>query len=281
MSETEKELLIKWEHWLDSMDLECQANPINAKLSNYGLIIPGYNGVQLDKEKSFQNMKFKKLWVRKDLIWKEVRPNISIADLPVAPINCGNPQKASIAFMINVAWGNEYLVKLIRIFKEKNIRATFFLLGAWLNRYPDLGRLVKKTGHEIGNHAYSHSDMRGLNEKNILWEIKSTNQLIQKELDFNPHLFTPPSQEFNKIVIDVAAKEGMYTILSTIAIEDWNSPSDEEVLNKIKKRVQRGSLILLHPTASTLSVLPSIFKFFEEKKYSIGTVSQVISSQRI
>ena len=88
------------------------------------------------------------------------------------PIYEGRKDKKAIAFTCNVAWGNEYIPLLLEVFKDKNIKATFFIEGRWAENYPELLRLIYDKGHEIGNHGYSHAHHANLSYEENQNEIK-------------------------------------------------------------------------------------------------------------
>ena len=81
-------------------------------------------------------------------------------DLDPQPIYRGNPEKPMVALLINVAWGNEYIPKILKTLNDHEAKATFFLDGSWGKKNPDLALMIYEEGHEIGNHAYSHPDLK-------------------------------------------------------------------------------------------------------------------------
>ncbi len=207
--------------------------------------------------------------------WKESQ--LALEDSLPSPIYCGDPNKKMISFMINVAWGNEYLVELMKDLKENKVKATFFLDGTWIYKYPVLGKMIIDDGHDIGNHGFSHPDMRGMTMEGIRWQLKKTNETIENELGVKPKLFTPPSGEFDERVVYLAAQEEMITVLSTIDTLDWQKPDPKDIIEKIKLNLRNGAIILSHPTESSLLALPAIIKIAREKNYTISTVTDLLS----
>ena len=67
-----------------------------------------------------------------------------------------------VSFMINVAWGNEYLPSMLETLRKENVHATFFLDGSWLKKNVEIAKKIQSEGHELSNHAYSHKDMRSI-----------------------------------------------------------------------------------------------------------------------
>ncbi|RFT67679.1 hypothetical protein D0U04_07045 [Bacillus clarus] len=193
------------------------------------------------------------------------------------PTFCGNPNIRMVSFMVNVAWGNQYLFELLKIMQRYNCNVTFFLEGLWAHMYPYLAKEIRDAGHEIGNHAYSHADMRGLTEEYIIWEVRHTNAVIFKELGIKPSLFTPPYATYNERIVKIVAQEGMNTVLSSIDTQDWNTNDPDKIINKVNSDLKNGSIILIHPTEVIINALPTIIRNIEEHSVRIGKISDIIS----
>lgn len=275
---------IYWNDWLElikTLKKKKEVIPVDAQFDSSWLIIPGYNGIKINIIKSLMNLERLGKWDETQIVYEEVEPYVTISNFNPAPIYYGNPNKPIVSFMVNVAWGNEYLIDLLRILKENEVKATFFLDGTWTYKYPLLAKKIKEDGHEIGNHAYSHPDMREITLENIKWELRQTNEIIQKELGLKPRLFTPPSGEFDERVVYWAAQEDMNTVLSTIDTQDWKKPNPKDIEEKIKINLRSGAIILMHPTESSLLALSGMLKIIRERGYKLGTVSQLLSTKRV
>ena len=103
-----------------------------------------------------------------------------------------------VAFLINVAWGNEYIPEILKVLNEQQIKATFFFDGSWVKKNPDLAKMIKEAGHEIGNHAYSHPDLKQRSVAQTTEELKKTNDVIEGNPWYNTKWFAPPSGSFNR-----------------------------------------------------------------------------------
>lgn len=195
-----------------------------------------------------------------------------------SPIYCGDSSQKMASIMINVAWGNEYLLELLKILHKNDVKSTFFLDGSWTHKYPLLAKNILSDGHEVGSHAYSHPDMRGLTLERIKWQLQKTNEIIQTTLEVKPQFFTPPSGEFDERVVDLAAKEGMLTVLSTIDTLDWQNPEVKDLVAKIQSNLKNGSIILIHPTKSSVAALPEMIKVIKENNYTLGTLTDLLAA---
>jgi len=274
---TESELYKKIVAYRDQNIIE----PIDAKIDRVWKAIPGYNGLEVDIETSYKNMKSNKEFDKSKIVSRETSPKIHLNDLEPSPIYKGNPKKPMIALLINVAWGNEYIPGILQTLKTSKVKATFFFDGSWVKNNPDLAKLINLEGHEIGNHAYSHPNLQQSSRTETMNELQKTNEIIEATLGIKPIWFAPPSGSFNQETILVANELGMKTILWTIDTVDWKKPATSEMVNRIVSGVANGSMVLMHPTKPVFEGLETMIAEIKGKGYQLGTVSELMSEKRI
>lgn len=259
---------------------EYNEKPVDAVIDRVWKKTPGYNGIEIDVNQSYKKMKAKGTYNEKLLVMKETAPAVHLKDLPPSPIYRANPNKPSVSFIINVAWGNEYIASMLDTLKKHHVKATFALEGRWVKKYPDLARAIAKEGHELGNHSYTHPDMQRLSMQAAVKEIVDTNKVIEEVTGTKPALFGPPSGSFNETTVKAAASAGMETILWTVDTVDWRKPTPEALVNRVMTKVHNGALVLMHPTDSTAKSLETLITSIE-KTYVIVPVGEAISEDRI
>lgn len=255
--------------------------PIDATVDRVWKAIPGYNGLAVDIEASYQKMRTGYGFDVDHLVYKEVSPQVHLSDLPPSPIYKGNPEKPMVALLINVAWGNEFIPQILKTLNKCQVKATFFFDGSWVKKNPDLAMMISKENHEIGNHAYSHPDLNHLSQNETMNELKMTNDVIEAKLGIKPKWFAPPSGSFNQETVNVAHQLDMKTILWTVDTVDWKKPSTSEMVRRVVTQVGSGSMILMHPTKPVAEGLETMIVDIEKKGYRLGTVSEIISEDRI
>lgn len=255
--------------------------PIDAVVDRVWKAIPGYNGLIVDIDASYKKMQEVGRFEQAKLVFKQVPPAVHLNDLPPEPIYKGNPEKPMVTFLVNVAWGNEYLPKMLKVLNEHHIKTTFFLDGSWTKNHPTLAKMILEEGHEIGNHAYSHPNMKQLTTARIHEEIEKTNAVIFATLEVTPKWFAPPSGSFRQEVVDIAASLNMKTILWSVDTVDWKKPKAEEMVTRVLNKVHPGAMILMHPTEPTANGLSSLIEGIQAKGYHIGTVSQLMDESRV
>lgn len=257
-----------------------EKKPIDAKLDPVWKAIPGLNGVTVDIDASYKNMKKEKKFNEQRLVFKQVKPKITLNDLPPAPIYKGNPEKEMVSFIINVAWGNEFLPDILSTLKKHHVKASFFLEGRWVQKNPDLAKMIAEAGHELGNHSYTHPDMSKISSSKIHEEIVKTNDVIEATTGKQVTLLAPPSGYFNNEVVKIAAQQKLKTVIWSVDTIDWQKPSPDTLLKRVTGKIHNGALILMHPTEVTTNSLEHLIIEIKNKGYKIDSVSDMLSEER-
>ncbi|SFA37953.1 probable sporulation protein, polysaccharide deacetylase family [Anoxybacillus pushchinoensis] len=253
----------------------------NAKVDRVWKAIPGYNGLEVDVEASYEQMKRSGIFSEQQLVYKQVRPTIHLSDLPPSPIYRGHPDKPMVSFLINVAWGSEHIPNMLHTLEKHNVRATFFLEGRWVKENPQLAKMIVDAGHEIGNHSYNHPDLKTMSKQAIREQIVKANDAIEAVTGIRPRLFAPPSGSYRDDVVHIAHELGMYTILWTVDTIDWQKPSPSVIVERVTSKVHNGAMILMHPTVSTVKALEPLIQSLQKQEYEMGDVSTLLSEERI
>lgn len=257
------------------------SEPIDAKIDRVWKAIPGYNGKKVDVEASYKVMIKDGIFDVSKIIYIEIPPKVHLDDLGPEPIYRGNFEKPMAAPLINVAWGNEYIPKILDTLNKHQLKVTFFFDGSWVKKNQDVAKLIKEEGHEIGNHAYSHPDLSSYSIEQTKEEILKTNAIIEETVGVKPIWFAPPSGSFNKNTIQVAQQLNMKTILWTVDTIDWKNPETNSMVKRVTDSVGNGSMILMHPTKPTAEGLDTMITRTKEKGYKLGTVSELMNEKRI
>lgn len=255
--------------------------PSDAKLDRVWKAIPGYNGIKVDINASYKNMERKGVFDEKKLVFTQTKPKIHLQDLPPSPIYKGHPDKPMVSFIINVAWGNEYLSDMLATLKKHHITTSFFLEGNWVKKNPDLAKMIVSAGHEVGNHSYSHPDMKVLSAAQSREKITRTNEVIEAATGAKCVWFAPPSGSYRDETVRIASDLKMKTVMWTVDTIDWQKPSPETLINRVIPKIGNGAMVLMHPTESTAKSLDQLITLIEKKHLKIGTVSELMDEERI
>ena len=186
---------------------------------------------------------------------KKMVPTLAGSDNPLFQVKTDS-QVASLA--INVAWGEEYIPDLLATLAADEVKATFFMVGEWVNQFPELTQKIAAGGHELGNHSFSHPYPTQIGAKELAAEIKDTETLLVELTGQRNLLFAPPYGEWDEQVVLTASELGYHTIMWTIDTIDWQKPGVGVIVERVLANLAPGSIILMHPTEQTVAALPQI-----------------------
>lgn len=177
----------------------------------------------------------------------------------------------------------KYTDRILDILESYGVKATFFVIGANAERYPEKVKRIVSDGHEIGNHTYSHPHLKSISDEELQAEIKKASDVIGKITDKTPILFRPPEGFCGKNIANVAKKCGCSVILWSHDTRDWAHTPSGEISKKILDGVKGGDIILFHdfitPDTPTPDALQTVIPVLKERGYEFLTVSELISSK--
>lgn len=198
----------------------------------------------------------------------------SSRNLPIYSVNTAD-KKVSITF--DCAWGANDIPKILDTLKKENVRATFFFVGEWLDKYPNEAKAIAGGGHDIGNHSDSHLRMSQLSVDSIKNDIANANTKIEKLTGQKCILFRAPYGDYDDRLVKLASQQGQYTIQWDVDSLDWKNISSENICERVMRKINNGSIILLHnDTKYTAAALPTLIKSIKNAGYSIVPVSELI-----
>lgn len=196
------------------------------------------------------------------------------------PIYRVDTDEKSVALGINCAWEDDDTDEFLKVLKEKNVKATFFVTGEFVQRCENAVLRMSNAGHEIGNHSDSHPDMQKLSEEKIIKEITSAERKIQKVTGIKPTLFRAPSGSYNTTLIHTANDLGYHCVQWDCDTVDWKGYTADEMIQKVMKKLQNGSILLLHLGAEhTTEALPVLIDSIKNAGYDILSVGELIYTE--
>ena len=195
----------------------------------------------------------------------------------LVPIYSVDTTEKKVAITFDSAWGADKTLKIIDILKEYDVNATFFLVGFWVEEYPDMVKALYDAGIEIGTHSNTHADFANLNESQIELELTTSMNLIENVTNTRPTLFRAPYGSYNNTVINTANNLGLKTIQWDVDTLDWKGLSGMEICNRVLNNVKDGSIILCHNNSDhILDALPLILERLKLKGYTVTSVGDLI-----
>lgn len=193
------------------------------------------------------------------------------------PIYCVQRDNKAVSLTFDAAWGNEDTQTLIDILNTYNVKATFFLVGQWVDKYPESVKALSDAGMEIENHSNTHPHMSALSDSQIIDEVSTCSAKIEALTGKDVTLFRCPYGEYNNTVISAINSLGIYPIQWNVDSLDWKDISADEIYNRVTSKVVPGSIILFHNAAkNTPEALSDIIEYLIANGYEIVPVSELL-----
>ncbi len=195
-------------------------------------------------------------------------------DLPIYRVQ--RPDK-TISVTFDAAWGNEDTQTLIDILAKYGVRATFFVVGQWVDKYPESVRALKDAGHEIMSHSNTHAHYPQLSRQQMMADARTCADKIQAVTGVRPTLLRPPYGDYNDAVVGAMREAGFLTIQWDVDSLDWKNPGADAITARVLERVKPGSIVLFHNAAAqTPQALPRILETLIARGYHFLPVSELI-----
>jgi len=182
---------------------------------------------------------------------------------------------ASLTF--DAAWGNEDTQTLIDILGRYGVRATFFVVGAWAEKYPESVRALHEAGHEVMNHSGTHPHLSKLSASEIRAEADECGDKVEAVTGVRPTLFRCPYGEYDDNVIGTLRGMGMQVVQWDVDSLDWKGISAGEITKRVTERVAPGSIVLFHNAAEhTPEALAGIIEYMIQNGYTLVPASELL-----
>ena len=195
----------------------------------------------------------------------------------VLPIYCVERDNKAVALSFDAAWGNEDTQQLIDILNQYQVKATFFVVGDWVDRYPESVKALSNAGMEVMNHSNDHAHFNQLGAEQIVENVNACNDKIEDVTGIRPTLFRCPYGEYDDHVVSTINDMGIQVIQWDVDSLDWKDLSAGEIYNRVTGSVAPGSIVLFHNAAKhTPEALPSIIEYLQGEGYEIVPISQLL-----
>ncbi|MCS7151244.1 MAG: polysaccharide deacetylase family protein [Endomicrobia bacterium] len=180
----------------------------------------------------------------------------------------------------------DFTKAIVDILNKYNVKATFFLVGKQVEKYPELVKYIcQNSDSKIANHTYSHKNLTLLSPLQIESELLATQELlynISTSSDKVINYFRPPGGHFCTKVVSVAERLGYKIVLWSIFTNDHQrNVTKRDILQKIRSSTNGNEeIVLLHSGSNvTLECLPEIIEFFKNNGYKFVTVDEILEDE--
>jgi peptidoglycan/xylan/chitin deacetylase (PgdA/CDA1 family) len=172
--------------------------------------------------------------------------------------------------------------RLLDILKQRNIKATFFMIGQNAERNPTIVKRILAEGHEIGNHSWTHPQLSKLSDDRVTEEINKTQNAIKDASGYTPVLIRPPYGAITARQKQWIEKQfGLSVIIWSVDPFDWKRPGASVIEQRILAGARPGAIVLSHDIhKQTVDAMPATLDALAEKGFKFVTVSQLIAMNK-
>lgn len=160
------------------------------------------------------------------------------------------------------------------------MKATFFVVGDWAEKYPESVKALHDAGHDVMNHSDTHPHMDELSREKMVSEIETCNDKVAEVTGVRPTLFRCPYGAYNDTVINTVREIGMEPIQWDVDSLDWKGISAAEIEQNVVSKVRPGSIVLFHNAADhTPEALPNIIQTLKNEGYTFVKIQDLVLPQ--
>jgi len=174
---------------------------------------------------------------------------------------------------------------------KAGIKATFFMLGEHVQKYPKVAKLVAERGHEIANHSMHHNNFIYYDKFEVENDIKDTERAILEATGVTTQLFRPPKAWLSKREKKKIREFGYEVVLWTLNSKDWVNFDDKYIVRYLVKNIQPGDIILFHDSGGflkteegnrieTVNAIPRLVEKLKGRGYRFVTVSELLELKK-
>ncbi len=196
------------------------------------------------------------------------------SEIPIYSV--GTDEKVC-AVSFDAAWGAEDTDTLIEILDKYKVKATFFVVGEWVDKYPDEVKKLHDAGHDVMNHSDTHKYLTKVDNAGLVSEVENCSKKIEQITGVKPNLIRPPYGDYNSNVVKKIESMGYYVIQWDVDSLDWKDLSADEIYSRVTERTKNGSIILFHNAAkNTPEALPKILEKLKNDGFKFKKISDMI-----
>lgn len=195
-------------------------------------------------------------------------------ELPVYSVDRNDD---TIAISFDASWGGDNTLKLLDILDQYNVKATFFLVGIWVDKYPELVKEIAARGHEVENHSSKHPYMTKLTAEQMRTELANCSAKIQALTGKKPTLFRPPYGDYNNQVVTVTRSEGYECVQWSVDSQDWKNRGVDDLVKRATANVRSGDIVLFHNDSDYIvQALPIVLEHYRQQGLKLVPVGELL-----
>jgi len=175
-----------------------------------------------------------------------------------------------------------YTPEVLDILRQYRVRATFFVIGESVEKYPELVKRALSEGHEVESHSYTHPNLANMSTEEISYEIRMTQEAVRRVTGTEPRYFRPPKGLFNRKVIDAVHEHGLKIVLWDVGVEHGFFKDPRDMAYRVVGRAHPGVIILAHDgrldRRLTVKALPMLISEYQRMGYRFVTLNELLAA---
>ena len=193
----------------------------------------------------------------------------------------GDTTQNTIYLTFDCGYENGNTEPILDAMKKHDVKATFFVVGNFLETSPEIVKRMIAEGHTVGNHTYHHLDMSSISSMDAFKKETQDVENLFEQITGTPitKFYRPPQGKYNIENLKMAQELGYHTFFWSLAYVDWyqdKQPTKDEAFGKLLKRIHPGAIVLLHSTSSTnAQILDELLTKWEEMGYTIKPLTEL------
>ncbi len=193
----------------------------------------------------------------------------------------GDTTQNTIYLTFDCGYENGNTEPILDALKKHDVKATFFVVGNFLETSPEIVKRMIAEGHMVGNHTYHHLDMSSISSMDAFKKETQDVENLFEQITGTPitKFYRPPQGKYNIENLKMAQELGYHTFFWSLAYVDWyqdKQPTKDEAFGKLLKRIHPGAIVLLHSTSSTnAQILDELLTKWEEMGYTIKPLTEL------
>ena len=194
-----------------------------------------------------------------------------------------------IALTFDDGPNDPHTLKLLEVLAKHSVRATFFMLGRYVQQRPDIARAVAQAGHVIGNHTFTHPLLILESATRTRQQLVDCHKALQDAVGDHSNLFRPPFGGRRPATIRIARDLGLQTVMWNVTGYDWSAPPAAVIEKKVVRQMRGGDVILLHDgghramgadRAQTVIATDNLIRRYKDEGYEFVTVEEMRAVSR-
>ena len=195
----------------------------------------------------------------------------------VLPVYSVEREDPVISVTFDASWGGDKTLAILDLLDQYTAKATFFLVGIWVDKYPELVKEIAARGHEIGNHSDSHAHFTQISEGQIRQELDACSDKIEALTGTRPTLFRPPYGDYDNKVVTVSRQEGYECVQWSVDSLDWKNRGVSDLVKRATTNVQPGDIILFHNDSQYIvEALPEILAYYAGQGFTMIPAGEIL-----